>query len=29
MYVIMSGCRWQNCPSEYNLSTTVYNRFNR
>ena len=29
MHVIKSGCRWQDCPSEYGPHTTVSNRFNR
>jgi transposase len=28
-HVLKSGCRWQDCPSEYGPHTTVYNRFNR
>ena len=28
-HVLKSGCRWQDCPSEYGPYTTVYNRFNR
>jgi len=28
-HVLKSGCRWQDCPSEYGPPTTVYNRFNR
>ena len=28
-HVLKSGCRWQDCPEEYGLPTTVYNRFNR
>jgi transposase len=29
IHVLRSGCRWQDCPSVYGPSTTVYNRFNR
>ena len=29
LHVLKIGCRWQDCPSEYGPSTTVYNRFNR
>jgi len=29
IHVLQSGCRWQDCPSEYGPSTTVYNRYNR
>jgi transposase len=29
VHVLRSGCRWQDCPSVYGPSTTVYNRFNR
>jgi transposase len=29
LHVLRSGCRWQDCPSVYGPSTTVYNRFNR
>jgi transposase len=29
IHVLRSGCRWQDCPSIYGPSTTVYNRFNR
>ena len=29
IHVLKSGCRWQDCPSEYGPHTTVYNRFNR
>jgi transposase len=28
-HVLKTGCRWQDCPSEYGPHTTVYNRFNR
>jgi len=28
-HVLRTGCRWQDCPSEYGPHTTVYNRFNR
>src|SRR5271170_5780710 len=28
IHVLRSGCRWQDCPSVYGPSTTVYNRFN-
>jgi transposase len=29
IHVLKTGCRWQDCPSEYGPHTTVYNRFNR
>lgn len=29
LHVIKTGCRWKDCPPEYGLSTTIYNRFNR
>ena len=29
IHVLQSGYRWQDCPSEYGPSTTVYNRYNR
>lgn len=29
IHVLQSGCRWQDCPSEYGPSTTVYNRYHR
>jgi transposase len=29
IHVLKAGCRWQDCPSVYGPSTTVYNRFNR
>lgn len=29
IHVLKTGCRWQDCPSVYGPSTTVYNRFNR
>ncbi len=29
VHVLRSGCRWQDCPSVYGPSTTIYNRFNR
>lgn len=29
IYVLQSGCRWQDCPPEYGPSTTVYNRSHR
>jgi transposase len=29
IHVLKTGCRWQDCPSEYGPYTTVYNRFNR
>jgi transposase len=29
VHVIRSGCRWQDCPSDYGPHMTVYNRFNR
>lgn len=29
IHVLTAGCRWQDCPSVYGPSTTVYNRFNR
>jgi len=29
IHVLQSGCRWQDCPSEYGPYTTVYNRYNR
>ena len=29
LHVIKCGGRWKDCPSEYGLSTTVDNRFNR
>ena len=28
-HVLKIGCRWQDCPTEYGPSTTIYNRFNR
>ena len=28
-FVLQSGCRWRDCPSEYGPKTTIYNRFNR
>jgi len=29
VHVLKAGCRWQDCPTAYGPSTTVYNRFNR
>ncbi|WP_198590245.1 IS5 family transposase [Paracoccus zhejiangensis] len=29
IHVLRVGCRWQDCPSVYGPSTTIYNRFNR
>jgi transposase len=29
VHVLKVGCRWQDCPSNYGPTTTVYNRFNR
>jgi len=29
LHVLKSGCRWQDCPSEYGSSTTIYNRYHR
>lgn len=29
IHVLKSGCRWQDCPSIYGPSTTIYNRFHR
>ena len=29
LHVLKTGCRWQDCPAEYDPSTTIYNRFNR
>jgi transposase len=29
IHVLKSGCRWCDCPPEYGLSTTIYNRFVR
>jgi len=29
LHVLKVGCRWCDCPADYGLSTTVYNRFNR
>jgi transposase len=29
VHVLKSGCRWQDCPSDYGPSTTVYNRWRR
>jgi len=29
IHVLQSGCRWQDCPSEYGPSTTVHNRYHR
>jgi transposase len=29
VHVLKSGCRWQDCPSVYGPSTTIYNRFRR
>ena len=29
IHVLKSGCRCCDCPGEYGLSTTIYNRFNR
>lgn len=29
LHVLKTGCRWQDCPTEYGPPTTIYNRFNR
>lgn len=29
VHVLVSGCRWRDCPPDYGPRTTVYNRFNR
>ncbi len=29
IYVLRSGCRWQDCPADYGPPTTIYNRFHR
>lgn len=29
VHMLKCGARWQDCPSEYGPSTTVYNRWNR
>ena len=29
MHMLRSGARWRDCPPDYGLYTTVYNRFNR
>ena len=29
VHVLKAGCRWQDCPTVYGPSTTIYNRFNR
>jgi transposase len=29
VHVLKVGCRWEDCPSIYGPSTTIYNRFNR
>ena len=29
IHVLKSGCRWQDCPSDYGPPTTIYNRFHR
>lgn len=29
IHVLRTGCRWADCPAEYGVHTTVYNRFNR
>lgn len=29
VHVLKTGCRWQDCPSVYGPSTTIYNRFRR
>ena len=29
VHVLKTGCRWQDCPSIYDPSTTIYNRFRR
>lgn len=29
VFVLVSGCRWQDCPPDYGPATTVYNRFAR
>jgi transposase len=29
VYVLRTGCRWQDCPSVYGPPTTIYNRFRR
>ncbi len=29
IHVLQSGCRWQDCPSQYGPPTTIYNRFHR
>ncbi|MBV1692314.1 transposase [Novosphingobium sp. G106] len=27
-HLLKVGCRWCDCPADYGLSTTIYNRFN-
>ena len=29
VHVLKVGCRWCDCPADYEPSTTIYNRFNR
>jgi transposase len=29
IHVLMSGCRWRDCPAAYGPPTTIYNRYNR
>jgi transposase len=29
IHVLKVGCRWQDCPTVYGPSTTIYNRFHR
>ncbi len=29
IHVLMSGCRWRDCPAVYGPPTTIYNRYNR
>ena len=29
IHVLQVGCRWQDCPTVYGPSTTIYNRFHR
>jgi transposase len=29
MHVLKIGCRWQDCPKDYDPAKTVYNRFER
>src|SRR4051812_38566952 len=29
VHVLLSGCRWQDCPAVYGPPTTIYNRWSR